>query len=327
MGTKEQLLTLLEGHKGEYFSGEEIARQLSVSRTAVWKAVNALRNAGYEISGAQNRGYCLDANTDILSTEGIRRLLDPRWAALPLELLPCADSTNALLRQRAAEGATEGSVLLANQQTKGRGQLGREFYSPPDTGVYMSLLLRPRDMEAAQAIRITTMAAVAVCQAIEAVAGKQPRIKWVNDIFLNGKKVCGILTEGAYSLESGKLEEVVLGIGFNVYTPAAGFPEELSEIADSIFHQQTEEGKNRLAAAFLNHFLSSYHSEARFGNVDAYRERSMVIGRAIRVRTPAGERNGYALDVDQDCRLIVRYEDGTVEHLSSAEIRIREDVP
>ena len=327
MGTKEKLLTLLEKHKGEFVSGEEIASELSVSRTAVWKAVNALRAAGYEIDAAQNRGYCLDEHTDILSVQGIRQLLGSDDSEFDLELIPCTGSTNALLRERAAAGAAEGSVILANQQTQGRGRLGREFYSPLDTGVYLSLLLRPRGLEPAQAVKLTTMAAVAACRAIEEVTNKEPQIKWVNDIFLNGKKVCGILTEGAYSLESGKLEEVVLGIGLNVYTPAAGFPEELSEIADSIFHQQTEEGKNRLAAAFLNHFLSSYHSEARFGNVDAYRERSMVIGRAIRVRTPAGERNGYALDVDQDCRLIVRYEDGTVEHLSSAEIRIREDVP
>ena len=322
MGTKERLLALLESHKGEYFSGEEIAQQLSVSRTAVWKAVNTLRNAGYGIDGAQNRGYCLDVHTDILSVQGIRRYLNKEWEGLSLEVLPCADSTNALLRQRAAEGSAEGWVILANQQTQGRGRLGREFYSPPDTGVYMSLLLRPRDLEPSQAAKITTMAAVAGCRAIEQVSGRQAEIKWVNDIFLNGKKVSGILTEGSYHLETGMLDYVIPGIGFNVYPPAGGFPEELADIADSIFRNQVDEGKNRLAASFLNHFLEIYHSQNDYSA--EYRARNLVIGHAIRVIAPWGERNAYALDVDRDCRLVVRYEDGTVAALSSAEISIRD---
>lgn len=324
MGTKEKLLSLLEGSKGAYLSGEEIAQRLSVSRTAVWKAVNALRNAGYEISGAQNRGYCLDAHTDILSVQSIRRYLDREWEHLSLEVTPCADSTNALLRQRAAEGAQEGCVILSNQQTQGRGRMGREFYSPPDTGVYMSLLLRPRDLEPSQAVKVTTMAAVAACRAIEAVSGKQAAIKWVNDIFLSGKKVSGILTEGSYNLETGKLGDVVLGIGFNVYPPAGGFPEELADIAGSIFQNQVDEGKNRLAASFLNHFLELYHSGNHKDYAAEYRERSMVIGRAVRILSPSGEQAAYALDVDRDCRLVVRYEDGSIDTLSSAEVNIRD---
>lgn len=324
MGTKEKMLALLESHKGEYFSGEEIARLLSVSRTAVWKAVNSLRSAGYEIDAVQNRGYCLDAHTDILSVQGIRKHLDPRWESLDLEVLPCANSTNALLRERAAMGAPEGSVLLANQQTKGRGRLGREFYSPPDTGIYMSLLLRPQAMEPAQAVKLTTMAAVAACSAIEQVSGKQAQIKWVNDILISGKKVCGILTEASFGLETGRLDYAIVGIGFNVYPPAAGFPPELAEIADSILRNQQDDSKNKLTASFLNHFLEIYHREDPSEYAAAYRERSMVIGRPIQVLSPAGVRNAYALDVDKDCRLIVRYEDGTVDQLSSAEISIRE---
>ena len=323
MGTKENLLALLERRKGEYLSGEEIARLLSVSRTAVWKAVNALRSAGYEIDAVQNRGYCLDAHTDILSVQGIRQYLNDRWEDLDLELLPCASSTNALLRERAVSGAPEGSVILTNQQTNGRGRLGREFYSPPDTGIYMSLLLRPQALEPAQAVGITTMAAVAACRAIEEASGKEAQIKWVNDILLNGKKVCGILTEASVSLENGRLDYAILGIGFNVYPPAAGFPPELADIADSILRNQRDDGKNRLAAAFLNHFLDIYRSDNPSEYAAAYREKSMVIGRSIQVISPAGVRNAFALDVDKDCRLIVRYEDGTVEQLSSAEISIR----
>ena len=323
MGTKEKLLTLLENHKGEYFSGEEIARELNVSRTAVWKAVNALRDAGYEIDAAQNRGYCLDAHTDILSIQGIRQLLGSEGSEFSLELIPCTASTNALLRDRAAAGAPEGSVILANQQTQGRGRLGREFYSPPDTGIYLSLLLRPRGLEPSKAVKLTTMAAVAACGAIEEVSGKEAKIKWVNDIFLNGKKVCGILTEASYSLENGSLDYVILGIGFNVYPPAVGFPAELAAIADSILKIQTDQGKNRLAASFLRRFLEIYRGAEEGDYAAVYRAKSMVIGQPIRVISPTGARNAYALDVDKDCRLIVRWEDGTVEQLSSAEVSIR----
>lgn len=224
MGTKGELLTMLESRKGEYFSGAELAQALDVSRTAVWKAVNALRSAGYQIQAAQNRGYCLDADTDVLSLRGIQRNLEAHAAGCTLELVPCTASTNALVRERAAAGAPEGLVILANQQTRGRGRLGREFYSPPDTGLYMSLLLRPQEMEAAQAVQITTMAAVAAGQAIETLTGKTAQIKWVNDILLGGRKVCGILTEGSFNLETGKPEEVVVGIGFNVYPPCRWIP-------------------------------------------------------------------------------------------------------
>lgn len=323
MGTKEKLLALLESRKGEFVSGEEIARELAVSRTAVWKAVNALRNTGYEIDAAQNRGYCLDAHTDILSIQGIRQLLGSDGSEFNLELIPCTASTNALLRDRAAAGAPEGSVILANQQTQGRGRLGREFYSPPDTGIYLSLLLRPRGMEPSKAVKLTTMAAVAACDAIEKVSGKEASIKWVNDIYLKGKKVCGILTEASYSLESGSLDYVILGIGFNVYPPAGGFPSELAGIADSILKIQTDQGKNRLAASFLRRFLEIYRGTAERDYAAVYRAKSMVIGQPIRVISPAGTRNAYALDVDRDCRLIVRWEDGTVESLSSAEVSIR----
>lgn len=320
MGTKEKLLELLEKNKGTFFSGEEIAQKLAVSRTAVWKAANALRSAGYAIDAVQNRGYSLDIHTDVLTAEGIRRRL--RYD-LETQVLPCATSTNALLREQANAGAAEGFVLLANEQTKGRGRLGRDFYSPPDTGVYLSLLLRPEKMAPAQAVRITTMAAVAACRAIEEVTKRKPEIKWVNDIYIGGKKVCGILTEASMALETGSLEYVILGIGFNVYPPAGGFPEKIAEIADAILRNQEEEGKNRLAAAFLNHFMDIYQAEDTSEYAAEYRSRSFVIGNAIRVITPKGERNAYALDVDNECRLIVRYEDGSVEQLSSSEISVR----
>ena len=322
-GTKEKLLALFEENKGTYFSGEEIAERLSVSRTAVWKAVNSLRGEGYEIDAVQNKGYCLSVSTDILSAPGIRKYLKPACAFLEPEVLPVAESTNVLLKERAGAGAKEGYVILANSQTEGRGRLGRSFYSPADTGIYMSLLLRPRAYSPDQAVRLTTMAAVAACEAIEEVSGRRAQIKWVNDIFMDDKKVSGILTEAAFSLEDNGLDYIVVGIGINAYPPKEGFPADVAQVAGAVFQTRQNDGKNHLAAAFLNHFISYYAAGENMDYAEKYRARSLVIGKEIRVLSPAGEKEAVALDVDEECRLVVRYEDGSREKLSSGEISVR----
>ncbi|MBP3305912.1 MAG: biotin--[acetyl-CoA-carboxylase] ligase [Oscillospiraceae bacterium] len=323
MNTKEQLLALLERNKGVYFSGEEIAERLSISRTAVWKSVKALRNAGYQIDAVQNRGYCLSAETDILSVQGIQKYLKPVCGRLEIHVLPALDSTNSAVREKAMAGAPEGYTIIANHQTRGRGRSGRAFYSPPDTGIYMSLLLRPNYSSSRQAVKLTTMAAVATCEAIEAVSEEKAQIKWVNDISVRGKKVCGILTEASFSLEDGSLEFVVLGIGINVSPPSGGFPVEIKDIAGTVFRESQSDGKNRLTAEFLNRFMRYYSDPDMPDYVDNYRSRSMAIGKEIQVISPNGTKKAVALDVDQDCRLIVRYADGETESLYSGEISIR----
>lgn len=348
MNTREKLLELLEANRGVYFSGEEIAGRLSVSRAAVWKAVKTLQNAGYAIDAVTNKGYCLSRATDILSVQGIRKYLSAsEWKGTDLELcvLATTASTNAVAREAAASGTPEGYVVAANEQTAGRGRLGRSFFSPQGTGIYMSLLLRPENCPSGQAVRLTTMAAVAVCEAIEAVSGERAQIKWVNDIYVRDRKVCGILTEGSFGLESGLLEYAVLGIGINVYQPKEGFPEGLGGIAGAVFDTGREDAKNRLAAEFLNRFWSYYHFEhgaqeahagrearyhrdARCGAgagadyVEEYRRRSFVIGKRIAVLSAGGAKNAVALGIDDECRLLVEYEDGVRESLSSGEISI-----
>ena len=231
MQTKDKLLTLLQSRKGEFASGEEIAEALTLSRTAVWKAANALRASGYRIEAVRNRGYRLAAGADILCKSDMEALLGTDGEGLTLEVLSCVDSTNSLLREKANAGIPEGYVVLAGQQTGGRGRMGRRFYSPPDTGLYLSLLLRPTHLLPSEAVGITTMAAVAACRSIEEVSPGDAQIKWVNDIYLGGKKVCGILTEASIGLESGSLDYAVVGVGFNVCAPEDGFPGGLSQIA------------------------------------------------------------------------------------------------
>ena len=321
MGTKERLLELLEAGKGRYYSGEEIAQTLCVSRTAVWKAVNALRQEGYPIEAGTNRGYCLSVKTDVLSVQGIRKSLKPAYRQLDLSVLPTAGSTNALIREMAGRGEPEGCVVVAGEQTAGRGRRGRTFYSPRDTGVYMSLLLRPRHCAVSQAAGFTSMAAVAMCEAIEAVSGEAAQIKWVNDVFVRGKKVCGILTEASLGMENGEVEYVVLGAGVNVYPPREGFPEELEPIAGAIFGETQNDAKNRLAGEFISRVMDAYTAQDPGGYVEKYRERSLVLGKTVTL-LPEG-RSAYVYGIDDACRLLIRYDSGETACLSYGEIQVR----
>lgn len=187
----------------------------------------------------------------------------------------------------------------------------------------MSLILRPPHYSSQQAVKLTTMAAVAVCEAMEAVSGEKAQIKWVNDIYVRGKKVCGILTEASFGLEDGFLEYAVLGIGINVFPPEDGFPDEIKDIAGAVFREAQNDGKNQLAAEFLNRFMTYYSVPQKSDYVGNYRSRSMVIGKEIQVICSNGTKKATALDVDKDCRLIVEYEDGATESLYSGEISIK----
>lgn len=253
----------------------------------------------------------------------VRKYFNQETEGLSLQVFPVVDSTNVLLREQAKEGAPDGTVIIAGEQTAGKGRLGRSFYSPSGTGVYLSLLLRQEEPDADLTGRITTMAAVAASEAIEKVSGKKAGIKWVNDIYMEGKKVCGILAEGSFSQARGILDSVILGIGFNVFLPGKGFPEELSEKAGAILDSYRDQAREQLAAEFLNRFFYYYHLQDHKSYVEKYRERCFVTGQKIDVVTPAGRRRALALSLDENCHLKVRYEDGKEEDLSSGEISIR----
>ncbi len=321
MGTKERLLHLFEARKGSFLSGEEIAQALSVSRTAVWKAVNALRQEGYPIEAATNRGYCLGECADVLSEQGVRRFLGQEGPQLELTVLPSVDSTNTWVRDRAALGAPEGCVVAAGEQTAGRGRRGRTFYSPKDTGVYVSLLLRPKHCSVSRATGFTAMAAVAMCEAIEAVSGETAQIKWVNDVFVRGKKVCGILTEASLGMESGEVDTVVLGAGVNLYPPREGFPEALKPIAGAVLEDTASDAKNHLTGEFLRRMMDIYAAPEASRYVEKYRERSLVIGKTVTL-LPEG-RAAFVCGIDDACRLLVRYDDGETACLSYGEIRVQ----
>lgn len=322
MTVQDHLRELLESNKDVFFSGEEIAKKLGVSRNAVWKAVKALQSGGYPIDAVPNRGYCLSSSSDVLSESGIRQYLRGEAQSLGLKVYDSVSSTNLVLRELANSGAPEGTVVVAVSQTGGRGRKGRSFYSPAGTGVYVSILLKP-DIAAEDATFITTTAAVAVCDAVETVSDRKAAIKWVNDVLIDGKKICGILTEASLSMESGRIEYAVLGTGVNVYTPKNGFPEGLRDIATSVFDRPQPDAKNRLIAEYLSSFLPRYRNLGGSATVEEYRRRSFVVGRTVTVLSGGSETPAKVLGVDERCRLLVEYADGTQAALSSGEISIR----
>ena len=323
MTVKDKTLQLLEENRGTFLSGEEIAEKTGCTRGAVWKAVKSLQEEKYPITAVTNKGYCLDESTDILSEPGVRKYLSGKAKDLDISVYKSLESTNITLREFADKGAAEGKVVISGMQTKGRGRLGRSFFSPSDTGIYLSILLRP-DIPADKAVKMTTAAAVAVSMAIEKVSDLKPSIKWVNDVYLRGKKICGILTEAAFSsMEVGGLEYAVVGIGVNVYQPEGGFSEELKNIAGEVFTEKMPDMRNRLAAEILNYYIDFYYNLESNTFFEDYHKRLMWINEKINVISAKKSTPATLLGIDTDCRLHVKYEDGREDFVSSGEISIR----
>lgn len=324
MKLKEKVLLLLKTREGEFLSGQELAEQLEVTRAGIWKAIKALQEEGYPIEAITNRGYALQSMPDILSVVGIKQELLKENQYLHVEVEKQIDSTNTRLKQMVTEGEHRDMVLLAEEQTQGRGRFGRAFFSPYGTGLYMSFLLHPQ-LQYREGELLTISAAVAVAKAIEKISGEEAQIKWVNDIWMRGRKIAGILTEASTSLESGQLEYAIIGIGINVTEPAQGFPEELKDIAHSVFPKaiKKENLRNQLAGEIINQFMSCYGEIRERKFLEEYKKRSFVVGKDISVLRMGQQRNAKALEVDDQCHLKVQYEDGTIEYLSSGEVSIR----
>lgn len=321
MSVKNEVLHILEQNKGQSISGQELAEKLGVSRTAVWKAINSLKEEGYLISGVSNKGYSLSPSSDVMSAEGIRTFLRREYKELPITVYKSINSTNTEAKMQAMQNAVHGTVILSEEQTQGRGRMGRSFYSPAESGIYMSIILKPH-LNMADSVLITTAAAVAVCTAVDKFTSQEPKIKWVNDIYINNKKVCGILTEAVTDMESGTINSVIVGIGLNVKTEF--FPAELRETAGSIFNMNDDSFiRNQLAAEVINNVLLMCDNLQDRSFLEFYRERSMILGEKIRYLKNNQWFEGYAQDIDEFGGLVVFHEDGQKEVLHSGEITLR----
>lgn len=232
------------------------------------------------------------------------------------------ESTNKYAKEKARKGAPEWTVIVANHQSAGYGRMKRSFYSPPGTGLYMSIILRPT-INVSDALLITTAAAAAVSHTIEEISNKETKIKWVNDIFIDNKKVCGILTEAGFS-GNGTLDYAILGIGINIYKPEYGFPSEIQNIAGSVFDEPTDENiRKKLCINTLEKFEHYYNDLNSKSFLEYYKSKSNVLGKRITVITNGGCYDAKAIDFDDKLRLIIEKENGEIAALDSAEISIK----
>jgi BirA family biotin operon repressor/biotin-[acetyl-CoA-carboxylase] ligase len=293
-----------------------------VSRTAIRKHIKDLQDAGYQIEAVRNKGYRLLASPDLVTAVEIREGLSTMVLGQNIVFRESIDSTNNLAQQLAGNGAPEGTLVIADEQTSGRGRRGRSWFSPPHSGVWMSLILRPQ-LPPAHAAQITLVAAVALARALTRVTGEKAGIKWPNDILFGKKKCCGILTE--MHAESDQIHHLVVGIGINVNVPAEEFPEELSEIATSL---QAVKGtpipRAEVVRAVLGEFEPLYRrycDEGGFGSIrEDWKAQSITLGREVVAQTARGTTVGKALDIDEFGVLLVETADGGVEKIYSADI-------
>lgn len=331
MQTKTKVLKALEENRLQAISGQALAQRTGVSRSAIWKIIQDLKKEGYDIQSVTGKGYTLSSGSDILSKEAIGHYL-PEYAAITekdIHVYKILESTNITAKKLAIDGAAHGTTVIAESQSAGRGRRGRSFASPAGGGVYMSIILKT-DFMMDESILITTAASVAVARAIEKTTGVQAQIKWVNDLYLQDKKICGILTEAVSHVETGAVDHVVVGIGVNVTTKWSGEFSELSQTAGSVFGGaktlDKQFSRNWLIAEMISQMLTIAGDLKSRSFIQEYRTRSCILGEKILVIKQNETISARALDIDRDGHLIVEYEDGGRDVLCSGEISIRRAV-
>lgn len=285
--SKEKIFALLSAQAGDFVSGEDISAQLGISRAAVWKAVGALRRDGYTIEAQTGLGYRLADSPDVLSERELRRRLgETKTVGRTLHCFESVDSTNSYLKRIAAEGAPDGAVAVADEQTAGRGRRGRSFSSSPGRGVYLSALLRPQ-LAPEKILPLTALGAVAACDAVERTCGVRPQIKWTNDLVLNGKKLSGTLTELSLEGESGALQYAVIGIGVNCNNTLEDFPPELRDVATSLYLETGKRVQRAALAAALIEELDKLYAALQSGDtasyLTSYRRDCLTLGREVQL--------------------------------------------
>jgi BirA family biotin operon repressor/biotin-[acetyl-CoA-carboxylase] ligase len=318
MSIKYDVLARLGREGGGFVSGQELAKELGVTRSAVWKAITSLRDEGVRIESVTNRGYRLVDSGDVLSAELIELALLPQYKGIAVSVFDSIDSTNNEAKRRLAGNIASPELIVASCQTAGRGRMGREFYSPAQTGLYMSLALQNRSGFSG-AVYTTTAAAVAVVRAIKSLTGIDTGIKWVNDIYLNGHKVCGILTEAVTDFESGAISGLVIGIGINLRTEL--FPDSVGAVAASI--GELAPGRSELAAAITNELMAIIERLPDRGFLSDYRRCSLVLGKEITFTENGITKTAKAVNIDDFGGLLVKLDNGEETVLSTGEISVR----
>jgi len=322
MSTKDQLLLYLKERKGDWVSGEALSNKIVVSRSAVWKHICKLREEGYVIESSPKKGYLLRKAPDLLFPNEIREGLDTKvFGKRDIVYFTETDSTNTRAKDLAARGAPEGTLVISERQTKGRGRKGRSWFSPSQGGIYTSLILKP-SISPSEAPKITLLTAVVVAETLRSLTGLSVIIKWPNDILINGKKIAGILTE--MSTEMDAIDHIVVGLGLNVNTP--DFPDDIKEKATSIF---IETGKHFPRVRFIREYLKWYEKYYEIFKktgfepvIKRWKELTNMIGKRITVEMISKKYSGEVQDIDKDGVLILKDNTGKSHRIFSGDITL-----
>lgn len=319
---KEEILRLLRS-ADSYISGQELCNRFGVSRTAVWKAINQLKEAGYEIEAQQNKGYKLMAAPDLMTEAEIKSLMHTEWVAKEVLYFDTIDSTNTKAQELAEKGYPSGTLVIADKQESGKGRRGRSWVSPSGTGIFMTLMIKP-DINPNNASMLTLVAALAVAKAITSVTGEEAMIKWPNDIVVNGKKVCGILTE--MNAQFDYINHIVVGIGINVHNES--FPEEISQMASSLMIEAGGKRFHRaqIIAETMSYFEQYYDTFLKTQDLSAlvreYDELLVNRNKSVRVLDPKEPFDGKAMGITSKGELIVDTWESR-KLVSSGEVSVR----
>ena len=319
---KGEILKLLKETDG-YVSGQELCRRFGVSRTAVWKVINQLKEEGYEIEAVRNRGYALKGAGDVLSEAELLSCLKTEWAGGRTVYFDATDSTNVQAKRLAEAHAPHGTLVVSDRQDGGKGRRGRSWASPSGVGIWMSLILRP-EIAPSSASMLTLAAALAVREGIQEETGLSPLIKWPNDLVLNGKKICGILTE--MSTELMEIQYVITGIGINVNQRE--FPSEIRDTATSLsLEAERCFRRSSLIAAILKAFEKDYAAFLKTGDLslllEEYNACLVNRGKEVCILDPSGEYRAVAEGIDESGSLLVTLPDGTRREIISGEVSVR----
>lgn len=325
---KSDILTLLR-NSADYVSGQQLCDQFGVSRTAVWKVINQLKEEGYQIESVPRKGYrLLESPADILSRSEIASRLHTKWAGRKLYYVDSTGSTNTDAKRYAEEGDPHGTTVVADMQTAGKGRRGRKWQSPSGINTYFTILLKP-SFTPDKASMLTLVMALSVAEAIEEITELKADIKWPNDIVVNKRKVVGMLTEMSTTPEMDEIQYVVVGVGVNVNNSSVEeFPEEIRQTATSL---KIESGQQINRAILLEHILTRFeHNYEKFERtldlselIVGYQKHLVNVDAQVRVLDPAGEYTGISRGINKTGELIVEKEDGGVVNVYAGEVSVR----
>lgn len=319
---KSEILRLLK-ENDTYISGQQLCEQFQVSRTAIWKVIDQLKKEGYQIEAVRNKGYRLIESPDVMSKAEIDSLVDTKWAGKNVIYYDETDSTNNRAKEAGNNKEPHGTLFVADMQMAGKGRRGRVWKSPSGSSIYMTILLYP-DIPPVKAPQLTLIMAIAVAEGIREITGLETKIKWPNDIVVNGKKICGILTE--MSTEIDYINHVVIGIGINVNMES--FPEDIAKTATSLRIEAGKEFRRfELIAAIMEHFEKAYEAVCEAGSLkpimEDYNRLLVNCGRRVRVLEPEHEYDALALGIDKTGELQVECEDGSRKSVFAGEVSVR----